>query len=306
VGILPTLRGVWIDYYNNPDFRARLFFRLLSTRIDLTAKEVALSWLFAYNGRGRLVETSSTLLAPSRREATMKYLTMSVTVMLLTAIVGLAGDEANPVATRSLALARDARAAWQNFPGFTAEVEVNLDGKVTRGRVQVNEKGKVQLEMSDPAAAKWARGLLTSTVEHRMATGAAEQTPCCFVDQDITHPLGRAIRVLNDEMHSSYRIYGDQILEVNRQTKDMRFTIVVMENIRNEEGKYLPASFVVNTWDLKTNALRSSDASHQTWKRVGQFDLPAKFTLVTATSSKLQTRALTLMQPKLADRTAAR
>ena len=80
--------------------------------------------------------------------------------------------------------------------------------------------------------------------------------------------------MLSDEFHSSYRIRDRQVIVVNRDMKDARFTITVMENEVNKEGKFLPVCFVVNTWDAKTNALTSSETHHQTWKRVGAFDLP--------------------------------
>jgi hypothetical protein len=76
-----------------------------------------------------------------------------------------------------------------------------------------------------------------------------------------------------------------QIIVVNRQMKDSRFTITVMENKLNKEKKYLPACYVVNTWDGKTDALTSSAAYHQTWKRIGDYDLPSTLTIVTATGS---------------------
>jgi hypothetical protein len=44
-----------------------------------------------------------------------------------------------------------------SFPGFTAEVEVCLDGRVRRGRVIVGPDGRIHLEHLDPAAARWCR-----------------------------------------------------------------------------------------------------------------------------------------------------
>ena len=81
--------------------------------------------------------------------------------------------------------------------------------------------------------------------------------------------------------------------------QDVRFTIVVMENRLNEEQQYLPAHFVVNTWDVATGTLKSSETNHQTWQRVGSFDLPATVRTVTATAGKLETRTLTLSNHKL-------
>jgi hypothetical protein len=192
--------------------------------------------------------------------------------------------EADSAATKLLADARAARAQWDHFPGFRAKIEINLDGKVTQASVQVSPKGKVTIEApgAAPEAVKWAREELAQTVSHRLDNAAALDTPCAFLDDNADHPLGRAIRVLSDEFHSSYRVRDRQIIVVNRQMKESHFTITVMENRLNAEKKYLPVSYVVNSWEGKTEALKSSTTYHHTWERVGDFDLPATLLVVTA------------------------
>jgi hypothetical protein len=207
--------------------------------------------------------------------------------------------DADPAATKLLAEARAARASWDHFPGFSADLEVNLDGKVVKGRVEVNPKGKVKLDLPEGEAHDWARRQLGSIVGHRMDGGTSLETPCAFADDNAHHPLGRAIRVLNDEFHSSYRIRDRQIIVVNRQMKDSRFTITVLENRRNAEKQFLPASYVVDTWDAKTDALKSSEAFHQTWVRVGKYDLPRGLTVVAAGTGKHDARELKLSNHQL-------
>lgn len=175
----------------------------------------------------------------------------------------------DPLATKLLRDARAARANWENFPGFSADLEVNHDGKVVHGRLHVAADGAVKVELPDAAAKAWAQRQLRSLVEHRLDTSAERDTPCAFADDNVAHPLGRAIRVLNDELHSGYRIRDRQILEVNRQMKDFRFTITVLENRLTPEKKHLPTSYIVNNWDLKAGALKSAQAFHQSWRRVG-------------------------------------
>jgi hypothetical protein len=194
---------------------------------------------------------------------------------------GAGPAKANPEATRLLREARAARVNWQDFPGFTADLEYNHNGKAVRGKVTVSAGGKVTVDLADPAAKGWAQRQLRSVVDHRLDNSAERNTPCAFLDDNAHHPLGRAVRVLNDELHSSYRIRDRQIIEVNRRMKDSRFTITVLHNYFTAEKKYLPASYVVNTWD-KAEALRSSTSFHQTWRRVGAFDLPGTVLVVTA------------------------
>ncbi len=208
---------------------------------------------------------------------------------------------ADPAATKLLADARAARANWDDFPGFTADVEVNVEGKRTTGKLEVSSKGKVKLDMQGPEK-DWARRMISSIVGHRLDDGTTLNTPCTFADDVIDHPMGRAIRVLNDEFHSSYRIRDRQVIEVNRRMGETRFTITVLENRQNAEKKYLPASYVVNTWMVKTGALRGSVTHHNTWKRVGKFDLPLACTIVSASAGKLDNRTLTFSNHKLAEK----
>src|SRR5262249_1055003 len=149
--------------------------------------------------------------------------------------------KADQAATVLLADARAARATWENFPGFSADLEANVEGKVTRGHVDVSPKGKLELKLDDPTEETWVKRELGSVVGHRLADGAAPATPCAFLDDVKVHPLGRAIRVLNDEFHSSYRVRDRQIIVVNREVPDAHFTITVLENQVNEEKKFLPS-----------------------------------------------------------------
>lgn len=207
----------------------------------------------------------------------------------------------DPAATKLLADARAARASWHNFPGFSADLEVNIDGKITRGHLDVGPKGKITLSgINNQALARETSRRLKSIVDHRLDGGDDHKTPCAFADDNAHHPLGRAIRVLNDEFHSSYRIRGREVVVVNRTMPGVRFTITVIESRLNEEKQYLPACYVVNYWNSKSNALMRSDAFRQEWTRLGKFDLPSVDLLVTATpDGKLVARRLTLSNHKL-------
>jgi len=206
----------------------------------------------------------------------------------------------DPAATKLLADARAARAVWRDFPGFRADVAVNIEWQVHSGKVEVSSQGKVKLELAggDSDTAAWARREIASLVAHRLP-GQTLQTPCAFADDITDHPLGRLIRILNDELHSSYRIRDRQIIEVNRSMKDTRFTITVLESTLTKDHQYLPAAYVVNSWEVNGNTLLSSIAHHQTWTRVGAFDMPASLLWVKATPGKLDSRRLTFTNIEL-------
>ncbi len=226
--------------------------------------------------------------------------TWSVLLLVTISGPGRAGEKADPAATKLLAEARAARAEWKNFPGFSAGLAVNVNGQVVKGRVEISAAGKVKLEGLDKETHGWVRAEIASLVGHRLPNASTRDTPCAFADDNRDHPSGRLIKVLNDELHSSYRIRDDrQIIEVNRQTGPVRFTITVLENRRNKEKQYLPISYVVNTWEGKTGALKSSRAHHHTWQRVGAFDLPATVLTLTASAGTLEARQITFANPKL-------
>lgn len=217
----------------------------------------------------------------------------------------IAGDKkpaeikADPQATKLLADARAARANWTKFPGFTADIEVNIDGKVSHGKVKVEATGKVHIEKLDAEAESWAKRQLSSVVGHRIDDTTTLDTPCAFADNDVHHPLGRAITVLNDELHSSYRVRDRQIIVVNRNMKGVRFSITILENRLNKDGKYLPDTYVVHYWDSKSGDLQRTESHSQSWTRVEALDLPVTAYVITATKT-LSTRRLTLSGHQLA------
>lgn len=205
-----------------------------------------------------------------------------------------------PEATKLLADARAARALYENFPGFKANLEVNVDGHLEKGQISVSPRGKVTLELDKRGNEPWVKNTLASTIVHRLDSGSRERpTPCAFADDVKDHPLGRAIRVLEDEFHSSYRIRDRQVIEVDRRMRDSRFTITVLKNKQTAEKKFLPTCFTVSTWDLKTDALESVETHYQTWQRIGGFDLPHTLLVVKSMPGKLESRRLKLSHVRL-------
>jgi hypothetical protein len=208
-------------------------------------------------------------------------------------------DKEDPAATKLLAAARAARATWTDFPGASADLTVNLDGKVIKGQVKVNPRGKVEVTLSakgDDVTSRWAHGMLASVVGHRLG-GSEADTPCVFADSNTKHPLGQLIRVIGDDFHSSYRIRDRQILVVNRQMKEGRFSIVVLENKQNAEKHYLPTSYVVNSWDKA--GLKSTTSFRLSWKRTGKYDLPVTLLVVSAHGEKMEARRIRLTNWKV-------
>jgi hypothetical protein len=209
---------------------------------------------------------------------------LALLVGLMTASLLPADDKdlkANPEATKLLSQARAARALWSKFPGFTANVTVTVNGQTHQGTVQVTEKGKVSVSDLPEKEAAWCKGVLGSAVAHRLSSGEEPEMACVFGDEEIHHPLGRLVRVTGDDMGSSYRIRDQQIMMVNRQMGKMRFSITMLENQRNEEGKYLPHACSVHYWDAKTGELTKTESHFQAWNRQQGIDLPTMIRVIT-------------------------
>lgn len=222
-----------------------------------------------------------------------------LTALLL--LAPAAETQADPEATQLLADARAARATWQNFPGFTAQIEINDGGQIVKGLVRVDPDGEVTFDGIDPSANAWALRITRSVVGHRLPFNPDPATPCQFAESDDpNHPLGRTIEVLNDELHSSYQIRGREITVVNRVMPDARFSIITLGSQENEEGKLLSSSFTVNYWNKESGGLTRSESHVQTWTRVGGYDLPELIQIVTA-AEDVSAKAVVFRAHKLID-----
>jgi hypothetical protein len=212
--------------------------------------------------------------------------------------------EADPEAVALFQAAIAQRAAWRDFPGFTAELSGWLDGREFSGSVTVQADGSVRIRTDDPAAKPWLQDQLDSLVMHRQppptADPSAPHTPRLrLVEESEDHPLGRLIAVEGGRMASSYRIKDRQILVVNRRMGPRNMTITVLDNETNREGRFLPHSYVVQYWDAATGRLQSTETIQERWQRVGSWDLPAFHSVLTATDAGLSVRSVRLAQPRL-------
>ncbi len=238
----------------------------------------------------------------------MKRLTWALSALALLTHLHAADKKPSEdkAATKLLAEARAARASWKKFPGFTAQLTVNVDGQSQTCSVKCDEEGHVKITgLKGEELHSAVKRQIHSLASHRLFRARDYATPCAFDGEEKNHPLGRKIQVLNDELHSSYRIRDRQIVEVNRQMRGVRFTITVGRNSLNKEKQFLPANYVVNTWSLKTGALVSSQTFHHRWKRIGGFDLPTSIRLVTADSKgRLSCRELTFSKLRLTGKPA--
>lgn len=183
----------------------------------------------------------------------------------------------------ALVQARENRAVWDDFPGFSSAIRVSVDDETITGRASISEYGEVELELPEGPARDWVQRTLSSLVGHRMPTETIGQGGV-FLDAEERHPLGRKVELFGDGMGSVYRLKDDVVTEVNRDGRGGRFQISVLDVHRNAEGKYLPHAYAVTFWDAETGAIRSTTSTLNTWRRHENWDLPLVHLEVTATA----------------------
>jgi hypothetical protein len=199
--------------------------------------------------------------------------------------------------------AREARASWQKFPGFDADLKLFTGGHEQTGKIKVSAGGEVELSGFQLKDDKPVLQVLRSLVGHRMGSGG-EDSDVSFAEEPTGHPFGRLIKFNSDTaMGSHYRIKDDVIREVNRKSESGRFTISVLEIRRNEEGKYLPGVYTVSFWN-KDGSLRSTTTTNETWKRVGKFDLPLTHDSVAASANEIKNLRMEFSNYQLAETAA--
>jgi hypothetical protein len=189
------------------------------------------------------------------------------------------------------------RAQWRDFPGFTAEIGGELDGRAFSGKVTVAASGEVDLEVDDEAARPWLQDQFESLVRHRLPDRAASPEPgftLRYGDGPDEHPLGRLLLVEGGRMASSYRIKDDQIRVVNRNLGRESMTLSVLSNEENRERLVLPRQYMVHYWDAESGRLVRTDTIQDHWVRIGRWDLPRSHAVATASDGGMSIRTVTL------------
>ena len=219
-------------------------------------------------------------------------------------LLAFAGDPLNaqevhddPEARALLEGARQHVVVWDRFPGFTATLEVDQDGKRSGGELTVLPSGKVKIELQDREATEWASRILESIVNHRLKreTHKHEEAPVAFGPQD-QHPLGRLVKK-DDRVSSTYRIKGRQILQVNQKTEKGWLSLNVLEYAPTRHG-FLPKQVAVFQFDEKGSLVKSTVFTDE-YVEVERFWLPKSRVIITAQGGKLEVSTLQFQEHRL-------
>ena len=187
------------------------------------------------------------------------------------------------------------RAAWKDFPGFSANVKGSVDGRDFDGSAQVDAQGNVTLRIDEKSAEGWLEDQFRSLVTHRRPAPRTS-AKFRFGDEDEANPLGKLVILSGSRFASSYRIRDDEITVVNRLIGPENMTITVLGTEENPEHHYLPRAFAVEFWDAVSGELLRTETTQNRWTRVDGYDLPTEITVTTASSTGLTVKSCRLSQ----------
>lgn len=184
-----------------------------------------------------------------------------------------------------------------DFSGFSANVQIERDGAVQTGRVNLRSPREIEIDLdADEETLGWLRQELGSMAGHRWPTPYAESDGrwTLTLEEGAGHPLGDLIRVHDDPFKSSYRLRAGEITQVNRQMGPTRFSINVHEHTQTADGRTLPAIFTVAFWDTAQGRLTRTDEYLDRYVEVDGVQLPAERRILRVEDDGISVRKLTL------------
>jgi hypothetical protein len=227
-----------------------------------------------------------------------------ICVYLLTlAMLAFGQQKTDPTAYDAL---RDTRATryyfTRNLAGFTADLTINDNGKVSTARLTYGADEGIDLRFQSPDESRepWVLEMVTNMLGHRRPASFIQgdgRWPIKYADDDKS-PAGRKV-LLNDPMNSSYRIRDGRVTEVNRSAGDQRFIISIMEEIEAEPGRYLPRHFTVTYFDAKTGAIKRTDSFTDEYGKVRGVWVPVSRRLIQAKQGSVITRFVEFKNPQV-------
>ena len=193
--------------------------------------------------------------------------------------------EGNP--NRLVVDALAAEATWRAFPGFVADLEIKCNGNVSHGRVIVERDGRVFVESVPDAHRVWAVPYLDGFVHQRLPQDDVRKKIWMFVHR------GTAVCRTDDPFGPCHWIQNKQFQAVEVRFAKRKQRLTTLKTERNPDNKHLPAVQVLHVWNTQTRELESTETRLLTWRRVGDFDLPATIQVLSAgTASEPATTAI--------------
>ena len=167
------------------------------------------------------------------------------------------------------------RYTWdENFPGYSADVEIKQGNEVYTGKVRIN--GDLSVEVSgfqDEKVHESIYNQMRDIVTHRKRTlfeKAHGKNEFSLGETDSTGAI--AILVKGDAMGSNYKVRDTEICHVSRVMGPMAFTINTEESLNTGEG-YVSSVYHAIFRHPKTGDLLAKREFEDTFEKVGNYYL---------------------------------
>jgi hypothetical protein len=165
------------------------------------------------------------------------------------------------------------RYTWdQNFPGYSADVEIKQGDEVYTGKVRINSDLKVEVTgIEDEKVQESVYNQMRDIVTHRKRSSfeqAHGKNEFNLGEADSTGAV--EILVKGDAMGSNYKVRGTEICQVSRVMGPMAFTINTNESLDTGEG-YVSTGYNAIFRNSKTGDLMGKREFEETYEKVGNY-----------------------------------
>ena len=165
------------------------------------------------------------------------------------------------------------RYTWdQNFPGYSADVEIKQGEEVYTGKVRINSDLKVEVTgIEDEKVQESVYNQMRDIVTHRKRSSfeqAHGKNEFNLGEADSTGAV--EILVKGDAMGSNYKVRGTEISQVSRVMGPMAFTINTNESLDTGEG-YVSTAYNAIFRNSKTGDLMGKREFEETYEKVGNY-----------------------------------
>lgn len=165
------------------------------------------------------------------------------------------------------------RYTWdENFPGYSADVEIKQGDEVYTGKVRINSDLKVEVTgIEDEKVQESVYNQMRDIVTHRKRSSfeqAHGKNEFNLGEADSTGAV--EILVKGDAMGSNYKVRGTEISQVIRVMGPMAFTINTNESLDTGEG-YVSTGYNAIFRNSKTGDLMGKREFEETYEKVGNY-----------------------------------
>lgn len=184
------------------------------------------------------------------------------------------GSMTDPKSARELfQAAYEHRYTWdENFPGYSADVEIKQGDEVYSGKVRINGDLSVEVTgIEDEKVQESVYNQMRDIVTHRKRSSfekAHGKSEFNLGEEDSTGAV--EILVKGDAMGSNYKIRGTEICQVSRVMGPMAFTINTKESLDTGEG-YVSTGYNAIFRNSKTGDLMGKREFEDTFEKVGDY-----------------------------------